>query len=559
MDAETIHARRWGILGVLMVCLVVVILDNTILNVALKTIQQDLSATQSDMEWAINSYTLVFAGLMFTAGVLGDRFGRKRLLLIGMILFGAASALTAWSDSSAWLITNRALMGIGAALIQPQTLSILQNVFEPAERGRAIGIWAGVSGAGIALGPVTGGLLLEHFWWGSVFLINVPIALVGAIAIVLVVPESADPNPKRLDPLGVVLSIAGLVLLVYGIIKGGEHGEWMTVQVLGTILGGIAILALFVWSQWRSSHPALDVTLFRKPAFSASTVALALTFFAMMGTTFFLTYYWQVVRGFAPLKAGLLVVPVSIGMAIMAPRSSKLVERFGARAVVATGMVVTAGVFLTYTQIEQHTPVWAVELLLLVWGFGGGMVMAPATTVTMSAVPREKAGVGSAVTNTVRMVGGSLGVAILGSVLSAVYRGRLDGAVDVLPQGLREEASESIGGTVGAIAKVAGQVQSGALPKSAAAPLPTLADTANSAFLHAMHTAVLISVGAALVAAIIARVWLPGKMSAQVTVTAPVAGAESTPAPVAVPAARVDGEADADGTHETAESGVIGR
>jgi len=494
-----------------MVCLVVVILDNTVLNVALKTIQQDLGATQSDMEWAINSYTLVFAGLMFTAGVLGDRFGRRRLLLIGMVLFGGASALSAWSQSPGQLIATRALMGIGAAMIQPQTLSIIQNVFEPGERGRAIGIWAGVSGAGIALGPVIGGFLLEHFWWGSVFLINVPFTLVGAAAIIALVPESADPHPQKVDPLGVLLSIAGLVSLVYGIIKGGETAQWTSTQVLLPMVGGALVLVLFVLIERRTSHPSLDLTLFRKPEFSASTVALALTFFAMMGTTFFLTFYWQIVRGYAPLRAGLLVVPVSLGIAAMAPRSAKLVERFGARAVIATGMVLTAGVFSLYTQIGQDTPVWAIELLLLVWGFGGGMVMAPATTVTMSAVPRDKAGVGSAVTNTVRMVGGSLGVAILGSVLSAVYRGRLDGAVNVLPANLRDEAAESIGGTVGAIGKVAGGVQNGTLPPSAGRGLPGLADTANAAFLHAMHAAVLVSVAAALVAALLVRIYLPGR------------------------------------------------
>jgi MFS transporter, DHA2 family, multidrug resistance protein len=512
VDTQTIHARRWGILGVLMVCLVVVILDNTILNVALKTIQQDLGATQSDMEWAINSYTLVFAGLMFTAGVLGDRFGRRRLLLIGMLLFGGASALSAWSQSPGQLIATRALMGIGAAMIQPQTLSIIQNVFEPAERGRAIGIWAGVSGAGVALGPIVGGFLLEHFWWGSVFLINVPFTVLGAVAILAVVPESADPRPKRIDPLGVLLSIAGLVGLVYGIIKGGETAQWTSPQVLLPMVGGALVLALFVLIERRTSHPALDLTLFRRPEFSASSVALALTFFAMMGTTFFMTFYWQLVRGYAPLRAGLLVVPVSLGIAAMAPRSARLVERFGARAVIATGMVLTAGVFSLYTQIERDTPVWAIEVLLLVWGMGGGMVMAPATTVTMSAVPRDKAGVGSAVTNTVRMVGGSLGVAILGSVLSAVYRGRLDGAVNVLPAGLRGEAAESIGGTAGAIGRTAAAVQSGALPPSAGRGLAGLADTANAAFLHAMHAAVLVSVGAALVAAALVLVYLPGRV-----------------------------------------------
>ena len=511
MDSQTIHARRWGILGVLMVCLVVVILDNTVLNVALKTIQQDLGATQSDMEWAINSYILVFAGLMFTAGVLGDRFGRKRLLLMGMVLFGAASALSAWSGSPEQLIANRALMGIGAAMIQPQTLSIIQNVFEPAERGRAIGIWAGVSGAGVALGPITGGFLLEHFWWGSVFLVNVPITLLGAAAILAIVPESADPNPKRLDPLGVLLSIAGLVALVYGIIKGGETSAWTSPQVLGSILGGLAVLGLFVLVEGRTTHPALDVTLFAKPAFSASTVSLALTFFAMMGTTFFFTFYWQIVRGFAPLRAGLLVVPVSLGIMAMAPRSARLVARFGARAVIAGGMLLTGTVFLLYTRIEQATPVWGIELLLLAWGMGGGLVMAPSTTVAMSVVSREKAGVGSAVTNTLRIVGGSLGVAILGSVLSAVYRGQLDGAVNVLPANLRDEAGESIGGTMGAIGKVAGQVQDGSLPASAGRGLPGLAETANGAFLQAMHTAVLISVAAALVAALLVRLFLPGR------------------------------------------------
>jgi DHA2 family multidrug resistance protein-like MFS transporter len=396
-------------------------------------------------------------------------------------------------------------------MIQPQTLSIIQNVFEPAERGRAIGIWAGVSGAGIALGPVIGGFLLEHFWWGSVFLINVPFTLVGAAAIIALVPESADPHPKRVDPLGVLLSIAGLVSLVYGIIKGGETAQWTSAQVLVPMLGGAAILVLFVLIERRTSHPSLDLTLFRKREFSASTVALALTFFAMMGTTFFLTFYWQIVRGYAPLRAGLLVVPVSLGIAAMAPRSSKLVERFGARAVITTGMVGTAVVFSLYTRFELHTPVWTIELLLLAWGLAAGMVMAPATTVTMSAVPREKAGVGSAVTNTVRMVGGALGVAILGSVLSAVYRGRLDGAVNVLPAGLRDEAAESIGGTAGAIGKVAGGVRDGSLPPTATRGVSGLADAANSAFLHAMHAAVLVSVGAALVAAVLAWVYLPGR------------------------------------------------
>ncbi|MCW2527724.1 MAG: EmrB/QacA subfamily drug resistance transporter, partial [Pseudonocardiales bacterium] len=258
MDQETIQRRRWGILSVLVICLLVVILDNTILNVALKTIQEDLGASQSQMQWAVDSYALVFAGLLITMGVLGDRLGRKKVLLFGMVAFGITSALCSFAQDSNQLIIFRALMGIGAAAVQPQTLSIIQNVFEPHERAKAIGIWAGASGVAIALGPITGGALLKYFWWGSIFLVNVPIVVVGVIAIVLLVPESKNPNPGRLDPAGVLLSIAALVLLVFGIIEGGNSNEWLTINALGAIVAGVVLLALFVYLQKRSTHPTID-------------------------------------------------------------------------------------------------------------------------------------------------------------------------------------------------------------------------------------------------------------------------------------------------------------
>jgi MFS transporter, DHA2 family, multidrug resistance protein len=522
MDQETIHARRWYILAVLVTSLLVVILDNTILNVALKTIQVDLEATQSDMEWAVNSYVLVFAGLLFTWGVLGDRFGRKRVLLIGLAVFGATSALSAFSQSSGQLIGARALMGIGAAAVLPQTLSIITNVFEPEERGRAIGVWAGFSGLAIAIGPVTGGFLLEHFWWGSVFLINVPVVIVGMVAIAVLVPESKDPQPGRVDPAGVLLSIAGLVLLVYGIIKGGQTTEWASPQVLGTMLAGLALLALFVLVERRSDHPSLDISLFRQAQFSAATAAIGLAFFALMGVTFYLSFYLQAVRGYSALEAGLCLLSVAGAIAFAAPRSGRLAQRYGARAVCGTGLTVVAITFASFRFIEADTALWVVLVLLFVQGLGMGNVMAPATNSVMSAVPRHKAGAGSAVSTTIRQVGGAFGVAILGSLLSASYRSSLGSAGDALPERFRgDEVSESIGGTLTAIGRTADAVAQGDLPRQALAGLPGLQQAASDAFVHAMHLTSLVAGAASLLGAIVVWVWLPGRGAATAPPTPP--------------------------------------
>ena len=311
MDEKTIQDRRWAILGVLVVCLLVVILDNTILNVALRTIQQDLSASQGEMQWAVDSYALVFAGLLITAGVLGDRLGRKKVLMFGMAAFGVTSALCSFAGSPGQLVFFRALMGIGAAAVQPQTLSIIQNVFEPGERAKAIGIWAGASGAAIALGPIVGGALLKYFWWGSVFLVNVPIVIVGLIAIFVLVPDSKDPKPGRLDPVGVLLSIVALVALVYGVIQGGKTNQWLRWDTLGAIVLGVVLIAVFVVTQARSTHPTIDVSLFRNRHFTAGTLAIAFTFFALMGSTFYLAYFLQAVRGYTPLAAGVALIAVA--------------------------------------------------------------------------------------------------------------------------------------------------------------------------------------------------------------------------------------------------------
>lgn len=425
MDADAIHKRRWAILSVLVICLLIVVMDNTILNVALRTIQDDLGASQGQMQWAVDSYALVFAGLLIPAGVLGDRLGRRPTLLFGMLAFGATSALCSFATSSTSLILFRALMGIGAAAIQPQTLSIIQNVFEPRERAKAIGIWAGASGAAIALGPIAGGLLLKWFWWGSVFLVNVPFVIVGAIAIWLLVPNSKDPRPHRLDPTGALLSVVALVVLVYGVIEGGNSNEWLRWNTLGAIVLGVALLVLFVWLEHRSDHPTIDVSLFRNRHFSAGVGAISGTFFALMGSTFYLAYFMQAVRNYTALSAGVALLASAIPVMIMAPVSARLSHKIGPRLTAGIGLTLFAVSMGSYALATQTMPQWVIELQLVVMGTGMGMVMQPATTSIMSAVPREKAGAGSAVNNTVRQVAAALGVAILGSVLSVAFRSHL--------------------------------------------------------------------------------------------------------------------------------------
>src|SRR5260221_2138408 len=427
MDRQMVYRRRWIILGVLVISLIAIVLDNTVLNVALKTIAQPkggLGASQSQLEWGINSYTLVFAGLLFTFGVLGDRIGRKRMLMIGLALFGLFSLLTAYSHSPDQLIFARAAMGLGAAAVKPQTRWIISNVFDPAERARAIGIWAVAVGIGVAIGPIVGGLLLAHFWWGSVFLINVPVTAIGVAAIALLVPESRNPDPGRIDFLGVLFSIAGLVLLVYGIIQGGDRGSWIHWDVLGVAAAGAAVLALFAWYEARLSHPSLDVKLFRDPRLSSAVGAITLVFFGMLGAFFFLSFYLQSVRGYSPLHAGLLTLPFAAGQMLVSPRTARLVRRFGAKAVGVGGLLTVTVALAGYQLLGTTTPIWVLGVIFFVQGAGMGGVMPSATEAVMSVVPRERAGSGSALTNTARQAGGAPGVAVLGSIVAPDHRGQ---------------------------------------------------------------------------------------------------------------------------------------
>jgi EmrB/QacA subfamily drug resistance transporter len=508
------YARRWWVLATMTVCLLVVITGNTILNVALPTVQRDLGATQAQLQWAVDAYILVFAGLLFSWGVVGDRIGRRKVLLIGLSIFAVGSVFAAFSDDPLELIGWRAVMGIGGAAVQPTTLAVITNVFPPRERGRAIGIWAGTAGIAVAGGPLAGGAALTHFWWGSIFLVGVPVALLGIAGVLAVVPESRDPAPGRLDVPGVLLSIVALAGLVYGIIHGGSGAGWTTPGVLIPLVGGLILLALFIWLQRRSTHPALDVSLFRNPAFSAAAGALGLNFFALLGATFYLVYYLQGVRGYSPLQSGAALIPVAIGMALMAPRSSGLADRFGAKAVCAGGFLLIALSFVGIQLLDLTSPLWLLLVVLSIQGLGMGAVMAPATESIMSVVPREKAGAGAAVNNSVRQVGGALGVAILGSLLAGSYAARLGPAVDALPPAARAEASQSIVGTLEEVRRV----QENGDPDEARAATE-LVEPAREAFVEAMHVTAVFTAVAALVAAAVVLLWLPGKRKLVSSVT----------------------------------------
>ncbi|MBO0867735.1 MAG: MFS transporter [Micromonosporaceae bacterium] len=509
---HTGHPRRWAVLSVLVVSLVVVILDNTVLNVALRVIadpHRGLGATQSQLEWAVNAYTLVFAGLLFTWGVVGDRWGRKKSLLLGLALFGLASLASGYAQDPAQLIAARAAMGVGGAAVMPATLSIISNVFDPRERARAIGIWAGAVGLGVAVGPIVGGLLLEHFWWGSVFMINVPVVLAGIVAVGLIVPESRDPRPGRVDVAGVLLSIAGLVALVYGIIQIGDEG-FRAPTAWGPLFASVAILIGFVVLERRLTFPSLDVRLFRNPRFSAAVGATGLVFLAAMGTFFFLAFYLQLVRGYTPLEAGLVSTPFALAQLVFAPSSAAMVRRFGPKAVCAAGTALLTISLAALIAVGVDTPIWVVCAVFFIQGVGMANVIPPSTESIMASVPREKAGVGSAVGNTIRQVGGALGVAILGSVVSAVYRNQIAEHLTGLPPAARGTAGSSISGAY-AVANGGGTAGTG--------NPGALLHASNDAFLTGMHTAAFVAAAVGVVGLVIVLAWLPSHSAVHPHVT----------------------------------------
>jgi EmrB/QacA subfamily drug resistance transporter len=494
------HPRRWLVLGVMCLTLLLIVMDNTIVNVALPTLQRDLDASTSQLQWVVDAYILVFAGLLLAMGALGDRFGRRGALAVGLGIMGLASIASSFANSADQLIATRAVMGVGGALIMPATLSIIINVFtDRKERAQAISIWVATAGAAVAIGPVTGGWLLEHFWWGSVFLVNVPVVIIALVLGQLFVPTSRDPSAPPLDIVGALLSIAGLTALVWAIIEGPNGWTHGTV-VGGFVLAAVLLASFGIWER-RARYPMLDMSLFRNPRFSAASGSIMLTFFAMFGTLFLLTQFLQDVMGYTALETGIRLLPMAAVQMVIAPASARIVERVGSKIIVGAGLVTAAIGLLLASRLTADATYGQVVISLVVLAAGLALVMPTATESIMGSLPPAKAGVGSAVNDTTRELGGALGVAVLGSVMSSTYQPQVTDAVSGSP--LPREAASAVSEQIGAAMSVAERI--------GGEPGRLLADTASRAFTDGMGTAFVIGAAALLLGAVIVGLFLPAR------------------------------------------------
>jgi EmrB/QacA subfamily drug resistance transporter len=493
-------SRRWLALAVLCISLLIVTLDNTVLNVVLPTLVRDLGATETQLQWIVDAYVIVFAGLLLVAGSVADRVGRKRTFLAGLALFAAGSTWAAFSGSVGMLIAARASMGIGGALIMPSTLAIITQMFaERSERQRAIGFWAGTSGLGIALGPIIGGLLLAHFWWGSVFLINVPIAAIGLAFALSLVPDSKNPNAAAPDVAGALLSVAGLSLLLWAIIEAPVHG-WSSALVIGSGVAGLAVLAGFTWWERVTSHPMLNLDFFRYRAFSAAISSIGLATFGLFGALFVLTQFLQFDLGYTPLQAGVRVLPAAGAIALVAPLSAALQRTIGPKLTVAAGLlIVGAGLWqITLAAAPTYTDTIAGMVML---GIGAGLAIPAATTSVMGSVPAEHTGVGSATNGAVLQIGGALGVGVIGSLLATRYASRVGAAM--APHHVPASVAHVIQGSVGAALEVAGRV-GGVLGAG-------LEHAARTAFVSGMDLGLAAGAAVAVAGALVALAVMPGR------------------------------------------------
>lgn len=502
-EAE-IHRRRWWILVVLCLSVLLVVVDNTIVNVALPSISRELSASTSALQWVVDAYTLVFASLLLVGGNLGDRLGRRRMLQAGLVIFALTSIAAAAASTAGELIAARAAMGIGAALIYPSTLALLSNVFtDSRERATAIGIWAGVSGLAVAIGPVSGGLMLAHSGWSSVFYLNVPLVAVALVLGRRLLPESRDTAPGRFDPLGALLSITGIVVLVATVIQAPGHG-WSSPVIVGGFALALVTLSGFVVWEARRSDPLLDVRLFLNRRFSTASAAIALAFFGLFGFIFLITLYFQAVCGYSPLRAGVATLPFAVVTGALSPVAIMVMKRIGTKLVVTAGLMSMSAGFVVAAGVDLESTYWGrVVTSMVLMAAGLAFTTGPASEAIMGALPRAKAGAGAAVNDTTRELGGTLGVAVIGSVLSSLYAPHVARSLSGL--GLAPDAVRAARSSL-----VAGLDTAGHLPAALQGPA---AQAVRHAFIDGLSAGSLVAAAATAIAAIAALAWLPARAS----------------------------------------------
>lgn len=498
--------RRWWMLTVLCLSVLLVTVDNTIVNVALPTLSRELDASTSGLQWIVDAYTLVFASLLLLAGHLGDRFGRLRVLQAGLVLFGFTSIAASLATTTGELITGRAAMGVAAALIYPATLGLLTNIFTDArERATAIGIWAGVSGLSVAIGPVAGGVLLEHFDWSSVFLVNLPFVAIALIAGRLMLHESRAPQAGGFDLLGAAGSVAFVAALVWTLIEAPNHG-WTSATTITGFVAAVVLLAGFTLWEARHRHPLLDVTLFANPRFSAASGAITAAFFALFGFIFLITQYFQAVQGWSALRAGCATLPFALVTGALSPVAIILMKRFGTTVVVTCGLALMAAGFYLASTTTLDSRYWGTIIAsMALMAAGLALSTGPATDAIVGALPKEKAGVGSAVNDTTREVGGTLGVAVLGSVMSSFYGSNVQDGLTALGAG--EQAASAASDSVIAGLQVAAQ-----FPQAASEQAVTVVQ---QSFLDGLQAGSLIAAAVAAAAALAVAFLLPARHRAE--------------------------------------------
>ncbi len=491
-------------LALAIVCLAALIInvDNTILNVALPTLVRDLHATASQLQWIVDSYAMVFAGLLLVGGTLADRLGRKLFFLIGLTVFALGSIGAASSSSVTTLIAFRAVMGAGAALTIPASLAIINDIFrDPAERARAIGAWAGTIGLGIAIGPIAGGLLLARFWWGSIFFVNVPIACIGFAGASLLVPESRNPHVQRPDPVGAVLSIAGLGLLLWAIIEGPSRG-WTSGAVVGAGLTSLVVLGGFVAWESHATNPMLKLEFFRDRRFSVALAAECLAVFGLMGALFLSTQFLQFDLEYSPLGAGLRILPIAVMVVVGAAVSPVAARLAGVKLTVAAGLMSIAGGLWQVSASSRFDTIYGDVIVgLLLIGFGAGLMLPTATNSVIGSVPQGDSGIGSASNTVALQVGGALGVAVIGSVMLTRYQGHM--ASTLAGQHVPPSVAQTIFGSLGAALAVAARVRG--------LTGVELAHAARTAFMSGNEVALAVGAIVALAAVVLVLVALPSR------------------------------------------------